>query len=68
MVVDDFGLPCRTVAPYKADAPLIVDANTVLPSAIALQRFQPITGRCTQIVKSTSRIDHQEFLPYTVLN
>lgn len=68
MVVDDFDIPCRTVAPYKANAPLIVDSNAVLPAAIASQSFQPITGRCTQIIKSTGRIDHQEFLPCTVLN
>lgn len=41
MVVDDFNL-ARTVTidPNKTDAPLIVDANAVLPGSVSLKRLQ----------------------------
>jgi hypothetical protein len=32
--------------PNKADAPLIIDSNAVLPFPLALQRFQPVSGQC----------------------
>jgi hypothetical protein len=31
--------------PDKTDAPLIIDANTVLPLAVAMECFEAITGR-----------------------
>ncbi len=33
--VDDFDVPGTAILPYEADAPLIVDADTVLPTAVA---------------------------------
>ena len=63
MVVNDLDLPCFAIAPSETDTPLFVDANAVLPSAIAPQRLEPIAGRCPQIVKSACGIERQEFRP-----
>jgi len=35
MVIDDFHVVAMAVAPDKADAPLVIDANRVLSSAIS---------------------------------
>jgi hypothetical protein len=41
MVVSDFDVFGITFAPYEADAPLVVDSNRVLPSAIVFKSFEP---------------------------
>ena len=63
MVVNDLDLPCFAIAPSETDTPLFVDANAVLPSAVAYQGLKPIAGRCLQIVKSACGIERQEFRP-----
>ena len=60
MVVDDLDLPGIAVAPYETDAPLLVDANAVLPPAVAPQGFQPVAGRRPQIFEPSGRLDRQE--------
>ena len=68
MVVDDLDTPRRTVAPSEAHAPLVVDANAVLPPAIAPQSLQPIAGWRAQVVEPARRIDGQELHPRSLLN
>src|SRR6266850_1896623 len=41
----------RSIRPLKTDAPLIVDADAVLPLSIALQRLKPVAGQRRQIMK-----------------
>jgi hypothetical protein len=48
-------------APHEADALLVVDANTVLPFAIAVQRFQPVPGRCGQVSQFTGSVELPQF-------
>jgi len=55
MVIHDFNIVSIPFPPNKADAPLVVDADAVLPSAIAMQRFEPITrwrGQIAQVCRS----------------
>jgi hypothetical protein len=61
MIVYDLNLFSAVIAPHKADAPLIVDSDRVLPQAIALKRFEPIAWRLTQIVQRTDAIEQQQF-------
>jgi hypothetical protein len=35
VIIHDFNIPGVPVAPFKTDSPLIVNANTVLPGAVA---------------------------------
>ena len=67
MVVNDLDRPCFAIAPSETDTPLFVDANAVLPPAVAPQRLKPIAGRCPQIVKSACGIERQEFRPRPLL-
>ena len=46
MVVDDLDIPRIPIAPYKTDAPSIVDANTVLTGAVGPESLKTIAGRC----------------------
>ncbi len=48
MIVGNLHLAGR-IPPDKADAPLLIDADTVLPRPIASQFFQSIAGRQMQI-------------------
>ncbi len=51
VVVDNRYVVRCTVLPSKADAPLLVDANTVFTGAIAFQELEAIARRCTQIAQ-----------------
>lgn len=51
MVINNFNLLGMAIDPNEANAPLVVDADAVLSSAVAAQSFQPIARRYTQKVK-----------------
>ena len=51
MIVHDFHIVGIAVAPNKADAPLVVNADAVLSFSIAFQRFQVIAWWRLQIAK-----------------
>jgi uncharacterized protein YcnI len=52
MVINNFNLLGMAIDPNKANAPLVVDADAVLPSTVAAQSFQPVAGWYTQKVKT----------------
>jgi hypothetical protein len=49
MVVHDLDVFRTLHSPAKTDAELIVDAHAVLSAAIAMQGFEPVSGRRSQI-------------------
>jgi hypothetical protein len=53
VVIRDLDVRGSRRRPYEADAVLIIDADAVLPGAIAFQRFQAIAGRNAQIIDSS---------------
>jgi hypothetical protein len=61
MVVDDFDIVRTFLCPSKADAPLIVDPDRILPLAIARQRFKPVARKRTQVGKIARTVKHIEF-------
>src|SRR5439155_12128267 len=50
VIVDNLDIVRVSVLPPKADAPLVVDANTVLTLSITAQRFEPIAGLDAQVL------------------
>jgi hypothetical protein len=48
---DDLDVLGACLGPTEADAELVVDADAVLAGAVALQRFQPVARRHTQVVQ-----------------
>jgi hypothetical protein len=52
VVVDDLDIMRVGAFPAKADPPLIVHANTALPSAIPFELLQPVAGRNAQVIEA----------------
>src|SRR5260370_36132198 len=51
MIVDnlDIDRARRARWPLEADPPLVVDADAVLPRAVAFKRLQPVAGKCSDV-------------------
>src|SRR5208282_6776238 len=60
VVIDDFDIVCASFGPAEADAPLFIDADTPLPGAITLQRFEAVAGRHAQIVHASGGVDETQ--------
>jgi len=58
MVVGDFNAVRVAIFPYETDAPLIVDPDTVLPLAVALQLLEAIARNRAQVVEACRSIQH----------
>ncbi|OGR27226.1 MAG: hypothetical protein A2X79_08005 [Desulfuromonadaceae bacterium GWB2_53_15] len=52
MVIDDFNVMGISFMPAKANAPLVVDADTPLPASVAGELFKAIAGWDPQKIKS----------------
>lgn len=61
MVINDFNIFGTSPRPSEADTPLPVNSNAVLSGSIALERFQPITGRHSQIFKVCGNFELSQF-------
>ncbi len=61
MVVHDLNIPGIPSVKTETQAPLIVDANTVLSFAVTLQGLKAVIGRNTQIVKARSTMQYLKF-------
>jgi hypothetical protein len=51
MIIEHFDLLCAGVGPAKAHPELIVDADRMLPGAVARQGFETISWRAAEIVE-----------------
>jgi hypothetical protein len=51
VIVNDLHLLWPSIRPHEADPPLVVDSDAVLPGAIALESFQPVSRWETKIVE-----------------
>jgi hypothetical protein len=60
MIVDDFDFVGIRFSPFKANAPLVVDANAVLALSVAMKRFQSIAWRLPQIRQQTGGMNGPE--------
>jgi len=61
MIIYDLNIVSIAIAPHKADTPLIVDANTVLPVSVAFERFQSITRKRRQVAQFRGYIQLSKF-------
>ncbi len=52
MVVDDLNVRSAIPGPNKANSPLLVNADAVLPLSVVLQCFESIPGGDFQVVKN----------------
>ena len=68
MIVNDLDLPYVAIAPDETYAPLLIDANAVLPKSVATKHFQPVAGRNSQIIETASRVDRNQLGPSPLLD
>jgi hypothetical protein len=67
VIINDLYVVGIASLPAKADAPLLVHANTVLACAIAPELLQSIAGRDAEIVELLGRVHHHEFAQHRAL-
>jgi hypothetical protein len=60
VVIHDLDVMRITGLPREAHPPLVVDPDTVLPFAIALQRFEVVAWVRLQVLESASPVQVQE--------
>lgn len=68
MIVDDFHVKGISRLPVEADAPLLIDSDTVLTRSITGKRFEPICRRDTKVNQISRMIKHSEFVKRALLN
>jgi hypothetical protein len=60
MIVDDLNILRGIIMPAKADPPLAVDPDAVLPCTVAAEFLQAIPGRIPQVAYLPRSVDHQQ--------
>ena len=66
MVVDDLdirGAGGGVGGPFEADAPLLVDANRILPGPVSPKRFEAIARQRRQVAERRGGIQYVEAFP-----
>jgi hypothetical protein len=60
VVIRNLNVVGVAVAPPKADTPLIVDPDAVLPATVAQQLLKSIAGRRSKVIQCFGRIENEE--------
>ncbi len=60
MIVHELNVIGVPVAPDKADAPLLVDADRMLSAPLAGERLQPVAGRHAQVVEPRNGVEQEQ--------
>ena len=68
MVINDFDLVRIPVFPDETDAPLVVNANTMLSGPLPFQAFKPVARRHPQILKTFRTVKTKQFAQRGSLN
>lgn len=63
VIVHNFNLVGTVFSPHKTDAPLVINADTVLPLPAAFERLQHIARRNSQAAQLGGRMDLQQLAP-----
>ena len=58
VVINNFNLPDAALRPFKAQAPLVIDTNTVLTFSVFLQSFEFVLWRDFQVIQITRPVEH----------
>jgi hypothetical protein len=63
MVIDDLDLFRRAIAPDKADSPLIVDPDAMLPLPAAAQSLKPVSWNGCHVFQFLGVVQHPKLPP-----
>jgi hypothetical protein len=61
VIIDDLDIVGAVIAPGETNPPLIIDADRVLPSPVALERFESVAWRRAQVIKYSGAIQQKKF-------
>jgi hypothetical protein len=61
VVVDNFDLPGISIPPFKADTPLVINANAPLPLPIATELLEAVPRRLGKLFDTVHALDLPEF-------
>jgi hypothetical protein len=67
MIVDELNVVGVAILPAEADAPLVVDADTMLASTITLELFKPVAWWHTEVSELLGSINGNEFPEHRAL-
>jgi len=68
MIVNDFDIMCIHAIPAKANSPLIIYPDAMLPRPVPQQNLQTITRQRTQIINAYSGMNQVQLPPRHPLN
>src|SRR5437868_12824238 len=68
VIIDDLDLVRMAFLPDKANPPLIVDPDRVLPASITSESLKPIGGRHTQIIEPSGIVEKTQLAKRASLN
>ena len=68
MVIHNLDLARVTAFPPKADAPLVVDSDAVLPFALAFKDLKPVAWRHGHLPQFRRRVEGEQFPPRAPLD
>src|SRR5256885_526431 len=68
MIIHDFNRESVAALPLKANAPLIVNSDAVLPFAVSFKRFQPIARWLAHVAQLPGLIQKKKLSPGDSLN
>jgi len=57
MIIDDLNVEGIPFFPSETYSLLVIDADAVLPGAVAFQRLQAVAGRYPQILQAASAME-----------
>lgn len=63
MVIHDLDIAGTLVRPDKADTPLVINSDAVLPFTVAFQCFKVVPGRRCHVLQLTCRIELVKLAP-----
>ncbi len=63
MIVDDFYFVGIAITPDKADSPLVIDSDTVLPFSASFERFNTVAWKYSKVAKRYGSGEHFELAP-----
>jgi hypothetical protein len=61
VVIRDFHIFSALALPEKANAPLVIDPDAVLPLSVASERLKPVPGRNLKVFDIGGAVKDQEF-------
>jgi hypothetical protein len=68
MIIDDLNTLCMPISPEKANSPLVIDANAMLPLAIPFERLKPIRRRQPEIFQPDCCVNRVQLHKCPLLN